>query len=126
MGRDECRIEVQHERQKGHDFKAAGGHFKGENEAHGLLVGEGPHGGDMPNIHVPDSGALMIEVLNERVSLDGDDATLLLDSDGAAVMIHSGPDDYESQPSGAAGDRIACGVIEKTEMLGGAPVRAEE
>jgi len=30
-------------------------------------------------------------------------------------MIHSGPDDYTSQPSGAAGSRIACGVIEKKQ-----------
>jgi Cu-Zn family superoxide dismutase len=35
----------------------------------------------------------------------------LFDADGAAVVIHSGADDYRSQPSGAAGPRIACGVI---------------
>jgi len=31
---------------------------------------------------------------------------------GRALMIHAGPDDYKSQPSGDAGDRLACGVIE--------------
>jgi hypothetical protein len=35
----------------------------------------------------------------------------LLDKDGAALMIHAKPNDYRSQPSGDAGDRIACGVI---------------
>ncbi len=36
-----------------------------------------------------------------------------MDEDGAAIVIHAGGDDYESQPSGDAGDRIACGVIER-------------
>jgi Cu-Zn family superoxide dismutase len=31
---------------------------------------------------------------------------------GKALMIHGGQDDYESQPSGDAGDRQACAVIE--------------
>lgn len=94
------------------DFGAAGGHFAGKGEAHGIHEAKGPHGGDMPNIHVPASGALMIEVLNTGVSLEGDGADMLLDSDGAAVVIHAGADDYASQPSGAAGARIACGVVE--------------
>jgi superoxide dismutase, Cu-Zn family len=90
------------------DFDAAGGHFTGGAAAHGYLSEGGPHAGDMPNIHVPDSGALHIEVFNPLVSLD---AESLLDSDGSAIMIHGGVDDYESQPTGHAGDRIACGVV---------------
>ncbi len=72
----------------------------------------GPHPGDMPNIHVPGSGTLTQEVLNDNVSLREGDKGYLLDDDGSAIVIHAGADDYESQPSGAAGDRIACGVIE--------------
>jgi Cu-Zn family superoxide dismutase len=33
-----------------------------------------------------------------------------------AVIIHDGADDFTSQPSGAAGNRIACGVIQKKQM----------
>jgi Cu-Zn family superoxide dismutase len=44
------------------------------------------------------------------VSLENGQAPLL-DRDGSTLMIHSGPDDYESQPSGDAGDRIACAVV---------------
>ena len=75
---------------------------------HGILSEYGMHVGDMPNIHVPASGELEIEVLNSRFAL----GIFLLDSDGAAIVIHEGPDDYRFDPAGAAGPRIACGVIE--------------
>jgi len=41
----------------------------------------------------------------------GFNAGSALAADGAAIMIHAGPDDYKSDPAGAAGGRIACGVI---------------
>jgi Cu-Zn family superoxide dismutase len=44
------------------------------------------------------------------VTLDGTENPLL-DGDGAALVIHAKADDYESQPSGASGDRIACAAI---------------
>jgi superoxide dismutase, Cu-Zn family len=94
------------------DFAAAGGHFAGGAGAHGYLVEGGPHAGDMPNIHVPDSGSVTVETFDPNVSLDGGEG-FLFDDDGSAIIIHSGPDDYQSQPSGNSGDRIACGVIEK-------------
>lgn len=91
------------------DFKSAGGHFNPEEDQHGLMNKAGPHGGDMPNIHVPDSGKLRIEVLNQMVSLK----LGLLDEDGSAIVIHEGTDDYKTDPAGDAGSRIACGVITK-------------
>jgi len=90
-------------------FKSAGGHYNPDGAKHGIESAEGMHAGDMPNIHVPESGALEIEVLNALLRLD--DA--LFDADGAAIVIHEGPDDYISDPAGAAGPRIACGVIRK-------------
>ncbi|HAQ35164.1 MAG: hypothetical protein CMF74_00510 [Maricaulis sp.] len=92
------------------DFDAAGGHLADpDGQAHGFLVPGGPHLGDLENIHVPETGELTVETFNTRVSLDENGA--LMDGDGAAILVHSGPDDYRSQPSGDAGDRIACGVI---------------
>ena len=88
-------------------FKSAGGHFNPGGKKHGIYAEDGMHVGDMPNIHVPDSGALEIEVLNTQLRLDAS----LFDEDGAAIVIHDGPDDYVSDPAGNAGPRIACGVI---------------
>lgn len=88
-------------------FKSAGGHFNPDGKLHGLRAEGGPHKGDFPNIHVPESGKLEIEYFNPSLALD----SALFDEDGAAVVIHIGPDDYSTDPAGAAGPRIACGVI---------------
>lgn len=89
-------------------FGSAGGHYNPEGSAHGLDDPDGRHAGDMPNVHVPASGATELEILNEGVSVD----ELLDAEDGTAIVMHEGPDDYSTDPAGAAGSRIACGVIE--------------
>lgn len=90
-------------------FVSAGGHFNPDDTGHGLADDDGAHAGDMPNVHVPDSGRLRLEVMNTRLELNDE----LLDQDGAAIVMHAGPDDYKTNPAGAAGARIACGVIER-------------
>jgi Cu-Zn family superoxide dismutase len=93
-------------------FETAGGHISG-GHMHGFLHDGPTHPGDMPNIYVPESGSMIIEVVNERISLAQDQGAEnpLTDKDGASLVIHSGADDYISQPSGDAGDRIACAVL---------------
>lgn len=93
-------------------FTSAGGHFNPAGKKHGITVPEGHHAGDMPNIHVPESGELTIEVVNAAVTLEKGKPGSVFDSDGSAIVIHEGADDYKSDPAGAAGKRIACGVIQ--------------
>lgn len=93
------------------DFEAAGGHFNPGNKELGILVEGGPHAGDFPNIHVPASGKLTVEFFGDGISLEEGAQGSVFDDDGSAIIIHSGADDYESQPAGDAGNRIACGVI---------------
>lgn len=90
-------------------FKSAGGHIAGD-ASHGLLSDQPTHPGDMPNIHVPESGNLTVEVVNTRISISPDDSerSALLDEDGAALLVHMDADDYQSGPAGDAGKRIAC------------------
>ena len=91
-------------------FESAGPHFNPGNHKHGMMSGEG-HAGDMPNLHVPQSGNLSLEVLNREVTLDKGKPNSLLSANGTSLVIHAKADDYKSDPSGNAGDRIACGVI---------------
>jgi Cu-Zn family superoxide dismutase len=91
------------------DFKSAGPHFNPDETKHGLMNPEGPHAGDMPNLHVPADRKLQVEVLNPAVTLSAESA--LLDTDGAAIVIHASADDYKTDPAGNAGDRIACGIV---------------
>lgn len=95
------------------DFDASGGHFSPHGNKHGLLHPEGPHAGDLLNINVSPSGRVSAERLATDVTLEPGPAESLFDEDGSAFVIHEGADDYMSQPSGAAGEPIACGVIRR-------------
>lgn len=88
------------------DFTSAGGHLAGD-ASHGVLSEDGPHPGDLPNLTVAADGSATVEYFSPDLDIDRD----LLDADGAAFIVHSGSDDYSSQPSGNAGERIACGVF---------------
>lgn len=92
------------------DFTASGGHFDPHGTGHGFFDPEGRHAGDLPNIHVPESGRLEVEFFADLVSLSGGEAALL-DDDGSAIVIHRGGDDYHTDPAGDGGERIACAVI---------------
>jgi Cu-Zn family superoxide dismutase len=91
------------------DFNSAGAHANPQQHAHGALDKEGMHAGDMPNVWAHADGVSKSQFFLHGVRLKGDAG--LLDEDGAAVVIHASADDHSSQPSGAAGDRVACGVI---------------
>jgi Cu-Zn family superoxide dismutase len=93
-------------------FQSAGGHFNPTEEHHGLLPPKGAHAGDLPNVHIPDTGMLTVEYLATGLTLAAGDRSLF-DTDGSAVVVHAAADDYVSDPAGNAGGRIACGVVKK-------------
>lgn len=92
-------------------FQSAGGHWNPTHGQHGFLNAAGPHRGDTPNLHVPENGSLRFELWLPGVELTQGEGALL-DANGAALVVHAGPDDYRTDPAGAAGARIACGAIE--------------
>src|SRR5438445_5811328 len=92
-------------------FKSAGGHDNPAKKQHGFMTTEGPHAGDLPNIEVPASGSVKAEIIARDETLDGPDG--LFAGDGSSLVIHAKADDYKTQPAGDAGDRVACGVIQK-------------
>lgn len=97
---------------EGPDFKSAGPHFNPEKKKHGTDNPEGPHAGDMPNFTVDAKGNSKASVVAPGVKFD-EGANSLFTNGGTALVIHDKPDDMKTDPAGAAGDRIACGLIAK-------------
>jgi Cu-Zn family superoxide dismutase len=94
------------------DFKTAGGHFNPESKQHGTLNPLGHHAGDLPqNVTVGEQHTAQVSFKVDYLSLDTGAANSVL---GHAVMVHEKPDDMKTDPTGNAGNRIACGVIPAT------------
>lgn len=96
------------------NFSSAGGHYNPTGNAHGMKHPEGQHAGDMPNLKPDDKGAIETKILNRKITLEMEnfeDRATVYDADGSAIIIHEGADDHMSQPSGAAGSRVACGIV---------------
>lgn len=92
-------------------FESAGKHFNPYNKEHGILNPKGPHAGDLPNLVVEQDGTVDLEFVAELITLEKGKVNSLLDGKGTSIVIHEHADDYKTNPSGNAGDRIACGVI---------------
>jgi Cu-Zn family superoxide dismutase len=93
-------------------FTSAGGHFNPDSKKHGMMASDGHHAGDMPNLMVPSSGELSLEVVNTAITLDKGKPNSVFKPEGTALVVHAAPDDYKTDPTGDAGGRIACGIIE--------------
>ncbi|MCR9163578.1 MAG: superoxide dismutase family protein [Nannocystaceae bacterium] len=89
------------------DFTSAGGHFNPHATPHGAPTDAAHHAGDFGNVVAEDDGTVST-TLRMDVVLEPDAKGSVI---GRAVIVHAGADDLRSQPSGAAGPRVACGVI---------------
>ena len=102
-------------------FTSAGGHFAMEGQVHG------EHAGDLPSLLVMDDGSATLAFETDSFRIRD-----LFDSDGSAVMVHAGRDNFANIPeryvstasgqpgpdeatlaTGDAGARSACGVLVK-------------
>ncbi len=90
-------------------FDAAGSHWNPHGREHGFMNSNGPHAGDLPNLHIPENGRLDAEFFLHDARLHG--VSGLLGDNGTALVLHEGPDDHRTDPSGSSGGRVACGVI---------------
>lgn len=94
----------------GPKFESAGSHFNPTKAQHGFHSEGGPHAGDLENITVKEDGTVQVELMNGKVTL-GKGKNSLRQKGGTALVVHAAPDDEKSQPSGNAGDRIACAEV---------------
>lgn len=90
------------------DGTSAGAHFNPTSQQHGNPQAQPHHAGDMPNVKSDAQGVAEVSIDNPDVSLHTGQPNDIV---GKALVMHAKPDDYQTQPSGNSGDRIACGVI---------------
>ena len=96
------------------DFTSAGPHFNPGGKQHGTSNPNGAHAGDLPNFEVDAKGIGDVSFAVPDMTLrDGPNS--LFHAGGTALVIHAAPDDNKTDPSGNAGARTACGVIEKAK-----------
>lgn len=88
------------------DASSAGDHFNPYETPHGSPEAGEHHVGDMGNIEADDDGKVSTELTFRGLAFSGPASILQ-----KAVVIHSGEDDLESQPSGDSGNPVGCGVI---------------
>lgn len=91
------------------DATSAGGHWNPTDDPHGKRGNNGFHAGDIDNLVAGEDGIATLEMEFDDWSIGGSDDSSILNK---AVIIHADADDFESQPAGNAGGRVACGVIQ--------------
>ena len=89
------------------DAMGAKGHFNPHGKPHGLPGSAERHAGDLPNLRANKVGRANVHYDADILTLTPRPANII----GRALVVHAGPDDYRTQPTGNSGARIACGVI---------------
>ena len=93
------------------DGKSAGGHFNPDGKNHGAPDASERHVGDLGNLMAGGNGKAYYEMIDTYISFSGPHSII-----GRTIIVHAAEDDLTSQPTGAAGTRVACGVIGLTKQ----------
>lgn len=88
------------------DATSAGGHFNPEHMPHAGPMAEKRHVGDLGNVEADGNGHARYDRVDQLLTFAGPNSII-----GRGVIVHAKADDLSSQPTGAAGPRVACGVI---------------
>jgi Cu-Zn family superoxide dismutase len=99
------------------DYKSAGGHFNPSGAPHGAPSDAAHHAGDLGNIAIGADGSGTLSIASAMLSVAPGPNSVV----GKAVIVHEKADDMKTQPTGDAGGRIACGVIEAGPVPAAAP-----
>lgn len=89
---------------------SAHGHWNPTNQQHGKWGSASFHSGDIGNVSLDAEGKGTMELTTDLWSIGGDEKTNIVNR---SIIVHSGMDDFTTQPTGNAGSRIGCGVIIK-------------
>lgn len=91
------------------DGMSAGGHFNPTASPHGQHGMGAHHTGDIPSLKADANGVAKVDFESSTLSVGGGTTDVV----GKGLIVHRDPDDYRTQPTGNAGPRLACAVIQK-------------
>jgi Cu-Zn family superoxide dismutase len=91
------------------DGMSTGGHYNPLNKPHAHFTTTDRHAGDMPALKADASGNATLSVVLDVITVTDSPTTVI----GRGLIVHAQPDDYKTQPTGNAGARVACAVIQK-------------
>ena len=94
----------------GDNGNAAGGHFNPAASPHGAPSAASHHAGDFGNVTANSNGVVDTSFNTRSITVEDGSKSVV----GHAVILHASPDDLTTQPTGNAGARIACGVVQRT------------
>jgi Cu-Zn family superoxide dismutase len=91
------------------DGMSAKGHYNPLGKAHAHFSTPARHAGDMPALSADANGDASFDTEVDVITVTAGPTSIV----GRGLIVHADPDDYKTQPTGNAGARIACAVIER-------------
>jgi Cu-Zn family superoxide dismutase len=90
------------------DASSAGGHFNPGGAPHAGPTDLHRHAGDLGNITIEANGTGHLELVTDLLTVKPGPNSVV----GKAVIFHEKADDMQTQPTGNAGGRLGCGVVQ--------------
>ena len=90
------------------DGMSTKGHFNPFGKPHAHYGSAERHAGDLPPLKANKSGRANVQIDLDIITVTPGPASII----GRGLIVHADPDDYKTQPTGNAGARLACGVIQ--------------
>ncbi len=91
------------------DGMSAKGHFNPQKKPPGQPPSPDRHAGDMLALKADANGNAKVDATFDLITVsDGPNSVV-----GKGLIVHAQPDDYKTQPTGNAGARLACAVIQR-------------
>ena len=91
------------------DGMSAKGHFNPQGKPHGHPQSAERHAGDMPSLRADAGGNATLDTELDIMTVTPGPNSVV----GRGLIVHADPDDYKTQPTGNAGARLACAVIQR-------------
>ena len=91
------------------DGMSTKGHFNPLGKPHSHPGTAERHAGDLPALKADASGQAVLETDLDVITVTAGPTSIV----GRGLIVHADPDDYKTQPTGNAGARIGCAVIQR-------------